>query len=372
MVTFMSMRWTDLATDKEEDDGHDRGGHDRGGQEHSGHEGSGSGADPAQLAESPRAACGSRRWGSEAVMRQAGLVRLVATDLDGTLLGSDGLCSGRSRAALAAVEDAGIQVVLVTARPPRWLHDIADLVGEHGLALCCNGAFVYDVRGGQVLEEHCMAAAHVGEIAVDLRNALPGIAFAVESRTGFGRERHYLDEFTTPQDISAVTLEELLDPLPGKVLARCADVSAVQFHRVVDEVVADRAVVSYSGASGLAEISAVGVTKAAALEVWCVGRGIDSAEVFAFGDMPNDLPMLRWAGWSFGVANAHPDVLDLVDEVCASNDEDGVAQVLEALLADMHQGTSARGTTSQGTVVQRTTDIAVDEDSTSGAAYLRG
>ena len=158
-------------------------------------------------------------------MARAHGVRLVATDLDGTLLRDDGLCSERTRAALAAVERAGIQVVLVTARPPRWLHDIADLVGEHGLALCCNGAFVYDVRGRHVLDEHCMAAAQVGEIAVDLRNALPGIAFAVERRTGFGREVCYLDMFTTPQDVSALTLEELLDPLPAKVLARCDGVA---------------------------------------------------------------------------------------------------------------------------------------------------
>lgn len=273
-------------------------------------------------------------------MTRASHVRLVATDLDGTLLGSDGLCSGRTRAALAAVEQLGMQVVLVTARPPRWLHDLADLVGEHGLALCSNGAFVYDVRGRQIREEHCMAAGDVESLAVDLRDALPGIVFAVESRAGFGRERDYLDELTTSQDVWAVTLEELLDPLPGKMLARCDKVPAAQFHRVVDEVVGDRAVVSYSGASGLAEISAAGVTKAAALENWCSAKGIDATEVFAFGDMPNDLPMLRWAGRSFGVANAHPDVLDVVDQVCASNDDDGVAQVLEELLAEAYGATS--------------------------------
>jgi hydroxymethylpyrimidine pyrophosphatase-like HAD family hydrolase len=274
-------------------------------------------------------------------MTRASRVRLVASDLDGTLLGSDGLCSERTRAALAAVERSGVQVVLVTARPPRWLHDLADLVGEHGLALCSNGAFVYDVRCRRVLEEHCMAAGDVQSLAVDLRDALPGIVFAVENRTGFGRERDYFDEFTTPQDVWAVTLEQLLDPLPGKMLARCDRVPAVRFHRVVDEVVGDRAVVAYSGASGLAEISAAGVTKAAALGDWCAAQGIDSTEVFAFGDMPNDLPMLRWAGRSYGVANAHPDVLALVDQVCASNDDDGVAQVLEELVAEIRGGTSA-------------------------------
>ena len=266
-------------------------------------------------------------------MKRSSLPRLVATDLDGTLLRRDGTCSERTRAALAEIEGAGTQVVLVTARPPRWLHDLADVVGEHGVVLCSNGAFVYDVRSRQFLEEHCMAAAVVGAIAADLRNALPSIVFAVESRAGLMRERDYLDAHTTAQDLTAVMLEELLDPLPGKVMARCEDVTALRFHAVVEEVVRNRAVVSYSGALGLAEISALGVTKAAALGDWCATRGIDAAEVWAFGDMPNDLPMLTWAGRSFGVANAHPDVLAMVDQVCASNDDDGVARVLEAALA---------------------------------------
>jgi Cof subfamily protein (haloacid dehalogenase superfamily) len=276
------------------------------------------------------------QWGRcDGAVRRAGPLRLVATDLDGTLLRSDGVCTDRTRAALAAVEGAGIQVVFVTARPPRWMHELADLVGEHGIALCANGAFVYDVRSRHVLDEHCMAAAVVKTIADDLRKALPGMVFAVESRMGFGRERGFFDDYTTPADVAATTLEELLDPLPGKVLARCDGAPAEQFHELVERVVGDRGVVSYSGASGLAEISAVGVTKAAALGHWCAVHGIDPAQVCAFGDMPNDLPMLIWAGRSFGVANAHPDVLAMVDEVCASNDDDGVARVLEEIVADL-------------------------------------
>ena len=267
------------------------------------------------------------------MMERDTVARLVGTDLDGTLLRGDGMCSARTRAALAAAEGAGIQVVLVTARPPRWLHELVDLVGEHGVVLCCNGAFVYDVPGRQIVNERCMAAGVVRQIAEDLRDALPGVAFAVENRMGFGREWGFGDERTTSHDVTAAFLEELLDPMPGKMLARCDHVPAEQFHQVVVEVVGDRAVVSYSGAPGLAEISAPGVTKAAALGEWCALQGIDPADVFAFGDMPNDLPMLTWAGRSFGVANAHPEVLDMVDEVCASNDDDGVAHVLETMLA---------------------------------------
>ena len=180
----------------------------------------------------------------EGAMRSAGLPRLVATDLDGTLLRNDGSCSPRTRAALDVVERAGTQVVLVTARPPRWVHDLADVVGEHGIVLCCNGAFVYDVRSRQIIDEHCMGAVVAERIVEDLRDAMSGIVFAVESRKGFGRETGFLDEYTTPSDRAAASIEELLDPPPGKVLARCHNVPGVQFQRMVEQVVGDRAVVS--------------------------------------------------------------------------------------------------------------------------------
>lgn len=83
----------------------------------------------------------------------------------------------------------------------------------------------------------------------------------------------------------------------------------------------------------MAEMTAPGVTKAAALADWSARRGVTSEDVWAFGDMPNDLPMLEWAGTAFGMANGHPQVRDLADRTCPANDEDGVAQVLEALLA---------------------------------------
>ena len=80
------------------------------------------------------------------------------------------------------------------------------------------------------------------------------------------------------------------------------------------------------------EIGAAGVSKASGLAVLCARRGIDRADVLAFGDMPNDLAMLEWAGRSVAVANAHAEVIAIADEVTASNDEGGVAQVLERLL----------------------------------------
>ena len=61
-------------------------------------------------------------------------------------------------------------------------------------------------------------------------------------------------------------------------------------------------------------------------------NGIAPHEVLAVGDMPNDLPMLQWAGRSYAVSNAHPSVIAIADEVTGSNDEDAVAQLIEQLL----------------------------------------
>jgi HAD superfamily hydrolase (TIGR01484 family) len=254
--------------------------------------------------------------------------RLVATDLDGTLLRSDGTVSDWTVEVLRAVERAGVQIVVVTARPPHWMHELLDVIGEHGLAICANGAFVYDVVGRRVVREHPLSREAVAEIARDLREALPGIAFAVESRDGPGREPEFAERHPVPPGSPVAALEQLMDPLPGKLLARHEDFEPEEFIAAVTEVIGGRAVVAHSGAGGLAEISAVGVTKAAALTDWCVEHAVDAGEVWAFGDMPNDVPMLTWAGRSYAVANAHPHAVAAATHRCGSNDDDGVASVL--------------------------------------------
>ena len=259
---------------------------------------------------------------------------LVASDLDGTLLRGDGSVSARTVQAVQAVQDAGVRFVLATARPPRWLHDLVDVVGEHGLAICSNGAFSYDVRGRQVLSERTMSRETVDEVVLLLRRAIPEISFAVETRVGFGMEPTYLDLYTPPEGTPVATIGDLLETdLPGKLLARAPALDDAEFLSAVTDVVGDRAIVAYSGTTGLAEMSAPGVTKAAVLAEWCADWGIPAEEVVAFGDMPNDLPMLTWAGTSYAVANAHPDVITAASHICPSNDDDGVASILEAIVA---------------------------------------
>lgn len=254
--------------------------------------------------------------------------RLVATDLDGTLLRTDGTVSDWTVAVLRGVERAGVQMVVVTARPPHWMHQLLDVIGDHGLAICANGAFVYDVVGRRVLSERTLSRDTVEAIARDLRQAMPGIAFAVERRDGPGREPGFVERHPVPPGSPVADLDQLIDPLPGKLLARHEEREPAEFIAAVTSVVGNRAVVAHSGTGGLAEISALGVTKAAAVADWCLEHEIDAADVWAFGDMPNDVPMLTWAGRSYAVANAHPETIAAASDRCGSNDDDGVASVL--------------------------------------------
>ena len=258
--------------------------------------------------------------------------RLVATDLDGTLLASDGTVSERTGAAWARLPELGIESVLVTARPPRWIDPLSAIVGKHGMAICTNGAFVYDVANHRVVEQHGMPREVVLRLAIRLRERFPDVGLATECADGMYREPVYPDPHQEQLDMPFQPIEELPEHVVvGKLLAARPGPIDPEFVTTVTEVVGADGEVAFSGVGALAEISAAGVTKGAALQRWAAELGIDAADVWAFGDMPNDLPMLRWAGRSYAVANAHPDVAAAATHRTASNDDDGVAQVLEQL-----------------------------------------
>ena len=255
---------------------------------------------------------------------------LVATDLDGTLLRSDGAVSGATRRVLAAVEDAGVPVVFVTGRPLRWMSELWSMVGAHGVAVVGNGAVVYDVAAGEVRRLRGIDRVAGLAVADALRSALPGVLLAVEDLGGIAVEGDgFRDDPAAPSRRGP--LEELWSDTVTKVLVRHADLEPAALQEAVARAVGDAATVTWS-MPGLVEISAVGVTKAAALAEVCDDLGVASADVVAFGDMPNDLAMLGWAGTSYAVANAHPSVLEAADHVAPSHDVDGVAQTLARLV----------------------------------------
>ncbi len=260
------------------------------------------------------------------------LPRLIACDLDGTLLRSDGTLDDRSRQALADAEAAGAVVVLCTARPVRWVMSLADATAHRGLAICANGGVVCDLHSETVLEEFPLEPIVSRQVVSLLQRAVPGGAWAVERRSGFAHEPAYFSRWPVPAGTIVDAVEALIAEPAVKLQLRHDRFQADALLRRAREVVGHLVELSHSNsADSLLEISAAGVSKASALAHVCTQRGIARERVIAFGDMPNDLAMLDWAGHAVAVANAHPDVLAAADEVTASNDDAGVARVLERL-----------------------------------------
>ena len=261
---------------------------------------------------------------------------LVATDLDGTLLREDRTVSARTAAALRRLDEAGgWHLALVTGRPVRWLAAVYAELGATPMAVCANGAVVYDPRTDRVLRADPLAPELLLRVSRRLREEIPGIRFAVE--VADGREmRHELEyrSWARPEDRPVRVLEspEELCAVPAvKLLAR-VDSEIDGFPARVAACLGDLAETTHSTYSGLVEISAAGITKAAGLAWLCERLGVPPESVVAFGDMPNDVPMLAWAGRAVAVANADPAVREIADDVTLSNEEDGVAVYLERLL----------------------------------------
>jgi Cof subfamily protein (haloacid dehalogenase superfamily) len=263
--------------------------------------------------------------------------RLIATDLDGTLLRSGGAVSERTLRALRTATDAGAQVVLVTARPPRHVDRVAAATGLTGTAVCSNGALVYDIATRTVLEHRALPVPTARRVATALSAATPGTGFAVETGDLVLCEPGYTMRFSEdPQaQVAVASLGDLwLTEVPiVKLLAWSATLDADTLLAAAEESAGGQAQFTHSGGRGLLEISAPGVTKAGTLAALCAERGISAAETVAFGDMPNDLAVLQWAGAGYAMGNAHPAVLAAVPRHTAGNNEDGVAAVLEALFA---------------------------------------
>jgi Cof subfamily protein (haloacid dehalogenase superfamily) len=267
------------------------------------------------------------------------LPRLIATDLDGTLLDHERQISPRTVAAVRAVVAAGIEFVLVTARPPRTVAQLAEQLGGRIAALCGNGTILAEFDAGEQADLGFIRSFESTDaiaIVEQLRPVFPDAGFALET----GLEVYFETAFRVGAvgDDRRVLTDNLTGIAPQmptiiKVLVRSPERTADDMVALANDALTVAAEVSHSGGRGLLEIAPRGASKASALAWLCERRGVAAAEVAAFGDMPNELPMLRWAGLGYAMANAHDEVLAAADHVVGHHAEDGVALALEALLS---------------------------------------
>ncbi len=263
-------------------------------------------------------------------------MQFVATDLDGTIVRPDLTVSARTVEALRACERAGIPVAIVTGRPPRWLPDAITATGIRGLAICANGAAVYDCATHELHQSWTIPTDVVLRTVDTLRQHLPEVSVALETTTGYLREPGYRAVHNDDDHRLRATLPELLERAGDsviKVLIRAGG-RGDDLLRIARSQVGELVEATHSNAAdNLLELGPSGVSKAVTLAYLVERLGFAAADVIAFGDQPNDIPMLRWAGEGVAMADGHPAALRAADLVAPACADDGVAQILEARLA---------------------------------------
>jgi Cof subfamily protein (haloacid dehalogenase superfamily) len=272
------------------------------------------------------------------MIMRPGLPKLVATDLDGTVVRSDETVSGYTHRVLERLRATGIPVVGVTGRGPRLVGLTRRDLPEAEYLVMAQGGTVLDLSGpGEPVRMRTETVP--GRVVESLLAAIEGVTGPLSMMV------EALDAPDAPlwgdpdaawRYPDAVERRTRADALAGpvlKVFAYSSRYSADELLAVARRLVPAREAEITQAGLGYIEICPPGVTKASGLAIVASALGVDPAEVLVFGDMPNDLPMFAWAGFGrVAVANAHPEVLAIADEITLSNDEDGVAVYLERLL----------------------------------------
>ncbi|MBL1073339.1 HAD family hydrolase [Nocardia sp. 2] len=262
---------------------------------------------------------------------------MVATDVDGTLIDRSEQVSPRTKAAVDALIADGVPFVLATGRPPRWIDPVVDGLGYAPLCVCGNGAVIYDSAQDRILASYTLDPDTLAWAADLAESLLPGCGLAAE-RIGstahdaatpqFVSSPEYEHAWLNPDD-TRVSRAEVIANAAIKMLIRLPGAASGDMRDILEPRLAGRADVTYSTDDGLIELSAPGITKATGLATVAQRLGVQHATLIAFGDMPNDVPMLRMAGHGVAMGNAHPEAKAAADEIAEHNDNDGVAQVLE-------------------------------------------
>lgn len=264
-------------------------------------------------------------------------VRLIATDMDGTLLRSDQTISARTRDAIRDAHAAGIVVVAATGRGWRSAVPLLAVTPEITSAVCSNGALVRDITGEANTDVFAFPASTVEPLVDAVVGTVPDAGLAWELATGaFGFDRAYAA--MRPDVAEHYPDHEGERPPVGddmlKLLVRHPQMDEAKLLSVLEPVVPPDVLATYSGIDTV-EITGDGVHKAAALAVVCARLGIDASEVVALGDNRNDTEMLRWAGRGIAMGNALPAVVAVAGEQTAHHMDDGVAIVIEDVLAGL-------------------------------------
>ena len=265
------------------------------------------------------------------------LPKLIATDLDGTLVRSDQTVSPRSHRILRRLADAGVTIVGITGRGPRLLDLCRRDIPSADYLVMAQGGFSFDCAPEVPvpLHETFMPGRRAAEV-VDLIEDRVGHGLTVIAETDPGQDApligNVIPDWPWPVPILGKERHEVFDGPVIKTFLRSPVIPSLELLDTGRSVVPGELASLTEAGIGFVEVCPSGTDKGSGLSRLADRLGVRRDEVMVFGDAVNDLPMFEWAGHAVAVIGAHPDVKAAADEVTAGNDEDGVAIYLERLL----------------------------------------
>ena len=261
--------------------------------------------------------------------------KLIATDLDGTIVTYNFGISKETIATFTKAHQLGVEIFFVTGRPPRWMVEISETF-SFGNAICGNGAMLYDLRTGQVIEQWLIPVAAQIATVNRLREVIPQVAFAIENHDSFQREVTYIPRWDIGLDsLGVADITSVMTSPTLKILVRCPnnELTSDQMLEIASKEIGHLVNVTHSNPNeSLLEISALGVSKGETLAKLAKKLGIIADDCVSFGDNPNDFSMLSWCGRSFAMADGHPDGIKYAKALAPASTEHGVSQIIEELL----------------------------------------
>ena len=269
-------------------------------------------------------------------MVKPGLPKLIATDLDGTLVRSDDTVSAYTHEVLGRVRAAGIRIVGATGRGPRLTSLVRNDIRDADFLVLAQGGWVIDQQDGRVLRSERLSGCDLSGALADLEDEVGPLSVMVEALEHDDSPLwgDYDPTWRYPVVVERRARAECLTGTVIKAFARSFTHDVDELLAVAQRIVPEHVASVTQAGLNYIEICPPEVDKGTGLAVVAQAVGVDPADVLVFGDMPNDLPMFAWAGWSrVAVQNAHPTLLAVADEVTLSNDEDGVAVYLDRLLS---------------------------------------
>ncbi len=281
-------------------------------------------------------------------------IRLIAIDIDGTLMPSTGpKISPRNCAALKAAEAAGIEIVIATGRRQAYAMPLIAQVGldENSVMISSNGAVVRGFEG-QLLDRRFLPVETARQLCVALRGYGTMVftfdregtgALVIENLNQLHARIDRWVEANRPYLLEVQPLERAFDageePIQGMVCGTVAEMAAAERQLLLSDVAGQIAMhrTEYAARNlSILDLLPPGCSKGAALDSLARIRGLERDQIMAIGDNLNDLEMLEYAGRAVVMANASEEVQALAIrrgwEVTASNDDDGVALAVEEVV----------------------------------------